>query len=425
MNGGIQINNADNKNATVSKLVILRACLYDIHKDVRALNQIQESNRQCDNRRAEFKSNINDLTAANDKKRYREGFNAKRKDIGRAYFNFDWDLWKSSHAIPIGIVFAILGAIVFAALILSGVIQVPLARGDGEIFLYINYPNCLDIFDHVIVCVLGLLTGIAMGVGGGIAAIAIYHIFILFIVIIKGCCERQSDKKWISRKLREIDADEKKYFKESGGYDQMVVQNNRQIEELRRKIETENENFTANNNKIRKLQTAITKKWNSCIRVFSSVLHSSDFENLDYLLYLFITGRADTTKEALQLLDEAKRTEAIIGAINTSAQYLANNFTVALNELKGSIVVELESIKNSINSMHGTINAMHGTMRGIRNDIGQMHDQIRSDLVGIANSIDMNAIATMSFAASTRQMLSEINQKQATWTYVNGELVAR
>ena len=423
MDGRIQINNADNKNATVSKMVILRACLYDIYKDVRNLNQIQESNRQCDNRRTEFKSKINDLTAANDKKQYEDQYSAKRESLRQSrkevYFDFDWDRGSIFQAIQTGVAFAILGAIICAVLILKGIINVPL----GEFFLVLN--NYETIGERVIVGVLGTLTGVAMGVGCGIAGFAIYYIFVFFIVIIKGCCERQSERNDISLELREVNAEEKKYFKKSGGYNQMVVQNNKQIEELKSKIKTENENFTANNYKIKELQTVITKKWNSCARVFSSVLHSSDFENVDYLLYLFITGRADTTKEALQLVDKAKRTEAIIGAINASAQYLANNFAVALNDLKGSIVVELKSIKNSLNSMHSTLNSMHGTLKGIRNDIGQMHDQLNHDLVGIANSIDMNAIATMSFAASTRQMLSEINQKQATWTYVNGELVAR
>lgn len=420
MGGGIQINNADNKNATVSKLVILRACLYDIYRDVRNLNYAHDGNKQCDKRRTDLRANIDSLMAQNDKKQYQTYYANKKDAIKREEkginSNFDWSI-----PLYVGIVCAILSAIIFTALILSGVIMIPIARGDGEMFLNFQYPNCETFFDYVLMFVLGLLTGVAMGIGFGLASILLAAICFFIGDLIKCRRDRRREKNKTLQGMKKVQAEEDEYFKKSGAYDQMVAQNNKKIEELRYKIKTENESITANNNKIRELQKAIPRKWNSCVRVFSGVIHNSDFESVDYLLYLFITGRADTTKEALQLLDEAKRTSAIIGAINNAATYLASNFTSALNAFRNDVVKELRTINSSINSMHGTLNGIREDIQGVRGDLRQVHD----DLICIQNSVDMNTVATMSFAVSTREMLSEINRKTTSWQYVNGELVAR
>lgn len=408
----IQVANADNKNSTVSKLVILRACLYDIHRDVRNLDQTHENNRQCDKRRTQFRAGIDGLMAANDKKQYQDKYANKKKAImeeenAEAHYA-DWELMPSFLG---GIACAILSAIVYTALILSGVILIPL--GDN----FLAFGSAADLKGFYLV-VLGFLTGVAMGIGFGIASMFVLCLCSIVRAHIRRHREIRAEREDVLQRVRQVQSEEDEYFEKSGAYDQMVAQNNKKIEELRYKIKTENESITANNNKIRELQKAISRKWNSCVRVFSGVIHNSDYENLDYLLYLFITGRADTTKEALQLLDEAKRTEAIIGAINTAANYLASNFTSALNSLRNDVVRELKTINSSINSMHQTLSEGISTISGGIN-------QINYNLAGIKESIDMNTVATMSFAISSRQMLSEINQKTTRWEYINGELVAR
>lgn len=402
MDGRIQINNADEKNATVSKLVILRACLYDINRDIRSMNQTYERNKRHDETKASFRASINDLTSANDYWEHRHHFTAQREAVmkqKRDYFVDGVDVFK------IGIIVAIIGAIICTALILSGVILVPFFNYEG-VYIRLNDPDHEFFLDYAICFVLGLLTGTAMGVGCGLVASAISPVFLYFNV----CRQRKANQQEISRKLSKIEAESDEYFKKSGAYDQRVALNNKKIEELRNQIATQDESIRTNKNRIYALQEAIPRKWSFCVKAFSSVLHSSDFENIDYLLYLFITGRADTTKEALQLLDEAKRTEAIIGAINTATQYLVNNFAVALNDLKVSII--------------GELNSMQSTLNGIKNDIGQMRD----DLINIKNSVDMNTIQTMSFATSTRAMLSEIKDntnKIPKLEYLNGEIVVR
>jgi hypothetical protein len=68
------------------------------------------------------------------------------------------------------------------------------------------------------------------------------------------------------------------------------------------------------------------------------LIHESDFENLDYLIYLFATNRSDTMKEALQLLDEEKRTQRIILSVENASRYLADSFRSIMYAMGEQIV---------------------------------------------------------------------------------------
>lgn len=89
--------------------------------------------------------------------------------------------------------------------------------------------------------------------------------------------------------------------------------------------------------------------------LYCEILHKSDWENIDYIIYVFVTGRADTLKEALHMVDEQRRAEMIVGAIDMASNYLANNISSTIylmrNELSSSfnqITTHLANIRNSI-----------------------------------------------------------------------------
>ena len=89
---------------------------------------------------------------------------------------------------------------------------------------------------------------------------------------------------------------------------------------------------------------------------YAALIHESDFQNLDYLIYLFVTNRCDNIKEALHLLDEEKRTQRIMKSIETSSQYIVNNIGSIMQEIGGQI---LRSIENSGLRISNTIVASH------------------------------------------------------------------
>ena len=100
--------------------------------------------------------------------------------------------------------------------------------------------------------------------------------------------------------------------------------------------------------KINKLNKISNNKYNCLVESFGDLIHPSDFPNVDYLLYLFITRRADTIKEALLLLDEQKRKEELQKCIISSAQYLQSNLSAAILDMKADIQNEFSHVNRKL-----------------------------------------------------------------------------
>jgi len=139
----------------------------------------------------------------------------------------------------------------------------------------------------------------------------------------------------------------------------------------------------------------IAKAYENLVKKYSSVIHESDFENLDYILYLLETGRADTKKEALQLVDEERRNERLVEAVEHSAVYITANFSMIIHnlstEIKGAVYDVGHMISKSIESMSkDNINA-----------INQMSKDIGKDIEAMAKSINYSNMAAASDIADT------------------------
>lgn len=132
---------------------------------------------------------------------------------------------------------------------------------------------------------------------------------------------------------------------------------------------------------------------------YGSFLHISDWGNLDYLIYLFVTRRADNMKEALHLLDEQKRTEMIVEAIKSSSQYLAQNISVTINQLGNMLQSEFSNINQSLSQINSSIIASA--------------KQAHADSVAIKQSVLTTQMTTQmlmsSFAIQSNAMMSNIS----------------
>ena len=67
-------------------------------------------------------------------------------------------------------------------------------------------------------------------------------------------------------------------------------------------------------------------------------------EYLDLISYYFETGRADTIKEALQLVERETQTQRIIKAVEQSARFIAG----AIIQAAESISVQLSAISSQL-----------------------------------------------------------------------------
>lgn len=92
------------------------------------------------------------------------------------------------------------------------------------------------------------------------------------------------------------------------------------------------------------LKERIETAYSELTKEFMSLIHPSDYDKLDYILYLFDTNRCDTMKEALIQLDEQKRNDRLVSSISEAKTYIANRMAQSINLLDNSIRNALSSV---------------------------------------------------------------------------------
>lgn len=125
---------------------------------------------------------------------------------------------------------------------------------------------------------------------------------------------------------------------------------------------------------------SVAKDYMKVVSQYAYLLHESDFGSLDYIIYLFVTNRSDSMKEALQLLDEEKRTQRIIKSIDQASSYIVANMSSIMNTLGDRIT---KAIKASGLMVASAISAGHAA---------QMHMQIQSSslIAGAITNVALN-----------------------------------
>lgn len=89
--------------------------------------------------------------------------------------------------------------------------------------------------------------------------------------------------------------------------------------------------------------------------LYRGMIHKSDWENLDYIIYVFVTGRADDLKEALHMVDEQRRAEMIVDVIGMAAMYLSENISSALSSLRSDLSNSIYRISADLSSMRNSL----------------------------------------------------------------------
>lgn len=94
------------------------------------------------------------------------------------------------------------------------------------------------------------------------------------------------------------------------------------------------------------------------VSTFGTILDKRDWENLDLIIYYYETGRADSVKEALQLVDKEKRNDALIEAIG-----------IATNEICRSIHSLGKVMIQGFASLSAQLEAQRAQIAGAMSDI--------------------------------------------------------
>ena len=135
---------------------------------------------------------------------------------------------------------------------------------------------------------------------------------------------------------------------------------------------------------------------------FDSILTEADWENVDLLIFYLNTGRADSLKEALQLVDRQRQTDQIRYAIRDAYQHIASTMRDNTYRLAKVMTGCFHALSDQIQQNHSAM------MAGI-----QQTNEALSHLSGSVHSLDTHMQSLSSGIESQNQTLLEANELNA------------
>ena len=169
---------------------------------------------------------------------------------------------------------------------------------------------------------------------------------------------------------------------QSDDYISMSINNDPEYIEMSAKFHREEEAFIkAKNYDFTSLNNSIDCEKNNCavfydefygsyLSTFKDVIDERDWKNLDLIIFMLETKRANNLQEALQQVDLYRSTEMIakiiVSATNTICDRIsreANKISFAIQNSIDSINNRLESIAESQNRLNESINAVNSSIK--------------------------------------------------------------
>ena len=105
------------------------------------------------------------------------------------------------------------------------------------------------------------------------------------------------------------------------------------------------------------LQQKAETLYNALVKSYGAFFHPDNWQNLDRVVYYLSTGRAETLREALNLMDQRLNAEMIANEIRASSNMIANEIrqstqetVFALGRCADVLATAVYSVGNSINS---------------------------------------------------------------------------
>ena len=132
----------------------------------------------------------------------------------------------------------------------------------------------------------------------------------------------------------------------------------------------------------------------SLINSYENVLSVSDWENIDLIIYYLSTNRADTMKEALQMVDAQRRTDAIIQAIHSAGASIANTIQRGFASLESSLSRHFVDLSMQIQNMSQSVD-------GLSKEVAAHTEAINGN---VSKLIDSNRIQSAFLAKATKSV---------------------
>ena len=88
------------------------------------------------------------------------------------------------------------------------------------------------------------------------------------------------------------------------------------------------------------------------LELSAGIITEADWVNVDLLIFYLETGRADSLKEALLLVDKQRQTNQISHAIHEASVHVSTSIESGLNRLGGIIQTGFDKLERQIQFNH-------------------------------------------------------------------------
>ncbi|MBQ7907199.1 MAG: hypothetical protein IJ309_04405 [Clostridia bacterium] len=140
--------------------------------------------------------------------------------------------------------------------------------------------------------------------------------------------------------------------------------------------------------------------YNSLVPHYSKILDERDWQNLDLVIFMLETRRADSIKEALHLVDRARQTEQIVNMITSATQTICGTINRGFSFLQDSMVKCATILSSQLSAINRTQEIIL--------------DEVSSTKRAVLASNDLNKQLSAALAAkssvSSEQLMDDVHQ---------------
>lgn len=181
---------------------------------------------------------------------------------------------------------------------------------------------------------------------------------------------------------------------------------------IEKKVQAEQQAIIAKSKEVKTALNATYDSW----------LSESDWENVDLLIYYLDTGRADTLKEALGMVDRQRQTNQIFEAISVASRAIQSTIQSATMRLATAMEESFTLISKQIGAMSKNINRLGNiTAEGqrVQNEQNATIAAMGAKLVHLQeeqlSSNEMTQALLEKANVSSEQLLTDLRYNQRLW----------
>ena len=189
-------------------------------------------------------------------------------------------------------------------------------------------------------------------------------------------------------------------------------------------VETLLETEVNYNNNILPVSTAIAKSTKQAmLRESEGILMESDWKNIDLLIFYLETGRADSLREALQLVDRQRQTDQIVSSIRDASYHISNTINAGFNRLGGLMAGCFSNLSQQIQSNHneisGSISALEKSVKAGNREMSErikgLNNSIQREVDRIVSSQEINNVLIKRASDSSDKLVGLLEENEKYW----------